>query len=401
MNGLKIAVLMTAVVGTACVLTGCDQAVTTTMAESKQAALDRWSATRAGITYSLALQQFEAGDFDKAEHTVLEAISANPSKPEFFVLAGRIAVEKGQLERGYHYMVTAIETDPEHAPAHYQLGVINQRWQKYDVALNNYRLASQYDPESVSGLIAEAEMLVKLNRDDEALKRLSRKLVYFDHNAAIRVSIGRICLMRGEMDRAVSMFNEAHLLAPEDPTVLQHLAMAEYSDKRYGEAIYHLQQLLETEGYETRRDLRTALGDCYQATGKSKEARLLFLSLTDEDPTDVNAWVKLGQAAWIVGDERRLRQSAQQINALAPDRFEGYLLAGMVMRNDGKNVEAIALFERASGLSPDSSLPHILRGMTLEDAGQITEAGSAYAAALRIDPTDQRAKRLLAGVESR
>ncbi len=396
MNALKIAACMAAIAGTL-VLAGCTD--TKAHDQSKKDAFDRWAATRAGITYSLAENQFEAGDFDMAEQTIGEAMGANPRNPDFAVLAGRIAVEKGQLERGYHYMKHAIELEPQHAQAHYQLGVIQQRWQQYDQALESYKLAFKYDPENVFGLIALSEMLVKLNRADEALYHLQSKLTYYDHNAAIRVSIARISLMRQDLDRAEQMYQEAHLLAPEDPTVLEHLAMAEYSAKRYGEAIYHLRQLQETPGYENRRDIRMALGDCYQATGKAKEARLIFLDLTRENPQDIDSWVKLGQAAWIVGDDVRLRASARQITSLAPDRFEGYLLAGMVMRKDSKPAEAIRLFERASRLSPDSSLPHILRGMTLEDAGQLRDAGDAYAAALRIDPNDQRARRLLAGIE--
>ncbi len=377
------------------VLAGCSH---TSYEQDKAAAMGRYNAARSGITYSLALQQYESGDFDKAERTIEQAISANPNAPVFYVLAGRIAIEKGELERGYLAIKRATELDPNYADAYYRMGVILQRWQRYEPAYQAYTKAYENEPDNVNGLLASAEMLVAMDRTEEAIAKLEDKLTYFEHNAAIRVSVARMYMMNHDNDRALRMFREAQLLAPEDMTLLEHLALAEYSAQNYSEAIYYLGKLTELPQFKHRRDLRTALGDCYQATSNHKKARLLFLELTQQRPTDIDAWVRLGQAAWIVGDDTRLGMAARQVTSLAPDRYEGQLLTGMAHVRAGRSDQALVSFQRASALAPDSALPHIMRGMTLEKSGQMELAGQAYGVALRVDPQDARAQRLMAGV---
>lgn len=377
------------------VLAGCSH---TSYEQDKAAAMDRYNAARSGITYSLALQQYESGDFEKAERTIQQAIAANPKAPVFHVLAGRIAMEKGELERGYLAIKRATEIDPEYADAYYRMGLILQRWQRHEAAYEAYSKAYEHEPDNVNGLLASAEMLVSLDRAPQAIELLKGKLTYFEHNAAIRVSIARMYLMQQQPDSALRMFREAQLLAPEDITLVEHLALAEYSAQNYSEAIYHLGGLVKHEDYKHRRDLRTALGDCYQATGNHKQARLIFLELTQQKPTDIDAWVRLGQAAWIVGDDTRLNMAARQVTSLAPDRYEGQLLVGMVHTRAGRTNQALTSFQKASQLAPDSVLPHIMRGMTLEGAGQAEMAGQAYSMALQMDPQDARVQRLMAGV---
>ncbi len=368
--------------------------------ENKTAALDRWNAARTGITYGLAVQQFETGDLDKAQRTMEQTLSASPDTPRYHVLSARIAMEKGELERAYRHLEIAIENDAAHADAHYYLGVVLQRWQQYDKALEAYDIAFQTQPDQVMPLLAVGEMLVKLGRDDRAIERLREKLVYFEHNAAMRVSIARILMKQRKLEEALSMFREAYLLSPDDPHVLEQLAMAEYAAGKHGEAILHLKQLMEHKDHRDRRGLTKALADCYQATDQPHKARTIYLELTESEPTDVDAWVRLGQVAWIVGDVSRVRTAARQAVALAPDRHEGYLLVGLYAQHAGRTGQAIDQFERAAELAPDSALPHILKGVALEQAGDFAAAGEAYAQAVRLDPDDSRARRLLAGIDT-
>ena len=371
-----------------------------THADHKAEALDRWNAARSGINYGLAVQQFEVGELNKAQRTIVKTLEASPDEPRYHVLAARIALEKGELERAFRHLELATEADPTFAPGHYYMGVVFQRWQQYDKALQAYELSYKHDPENVDGLIAVGEMLVKLGRPDQAVARLSEKLVYFEHNASLRLSIARIHLKQRNMDKALEAFREAYLLVPDDVVVLEQLAMAEYAAGAFSEAIYHRSQLLEDEQMSGRRDLRLALGDCYQRTDRPVLARKIFMELTHEDPTDVAAWIKLGQAAKIVGDRVRLAEAAKMVRSLEPQRPEGHLLAGMVAEVNGDNAQAIAAYTRAAEADPTTALPHILIGLVHERSGDFEAATAAYSRATKVDPDDARARRLLAGLQA-
>lgn len=380
--------------GTLMLAVGC----TTTHAEHKKQANDRWTAARAGVMYGVAVQQFETGDFDKAKRSIATVLGIQPEHAQFNVLAARIALEQNQLERAYRHLEIATTTDPKNAEAHYLSGVILQRWQRHEAAMASYMAAYEADPESDAGLIAAGEMLSIMGRNEDAIALMREKLIYFEHSAALRLAIGRIHMKQRDFDQAIDMFEEAYVLASDDPAVLEQLAMAEYAAGRFNDATFHLKRLLSYDEAADRRDLRMALGDCYQFTQRHVDAREVFLQLVREDETDVNAWIKLGQAARIVGDTRRLRDAAHRVTALEPTRHEGYILMGMYLQKTGRFDKAVAAYEQASRYAPDSALPHILKGLTFEEAGDRNAAATAYEAALRVEPDDARAKQLMAGV---
>jgi tetratricopeptide (TPR) repeat protein len=80
--------------------------------------------------------------------------------------------------------------------------------------------------------------------------------------------------------------------------------------------------------------------------------------------------------------------------ALAPDRFEGYLLKGVNERHHGKLDDAIMFLRQAADRAVTTPLPHLLLGRVHAENGDRQSALDAYAAALRIDPEDEHAKML-------
>ena len=373
---------------------------TPTHNEEKQAAVKRWNAARMNIIHSLAQQQFETGDLEKATETCAQALAMAPDNPRLYELAGRIAMERGNMEVAFNNFSESVRLGPERPEPYYMLGVIFQRWQQYEPALRQYDKTYELAPDHIAGLLASAEMLVKLDRSDEAVNRLNEKLVYFEHNAAIRVLLGRIHVAERHFDQALPLLREASILAPDRLEILEHLAMAEVAAGQHGQAAEHLQQLLSIRDNRDRRDLRTALADSYMAMGQALKARPIYLELAQDPPVPVDLWIKLGQAAWLVGDTPNAHQAAAQVVTLAPDRFEGYLLQGMLARRAGRLTEAMLRFDQAAAKAPSNAVPHILKGMTLEQAGRVDEAATAYRAALANDPDDHRARRLLAGLDT-
>lgn len=377
-------------------ITGCGP---TTHEKNKAAAIDRWTAARTGIIYGMAMQQFETGELEKAERSTNQILSAAPDNARFNVLAARIALEQGNLERAYRHLEIAVNSDPRNPEAHYYAGVVFQRWQQYDRALEAYELAFQAEPDHVAPLMAIAEMLVKLNREEEAVARLQEKLVYFEHNAGLRLLTARIMLKQRRVEEALSMFREAYLLNPDDLQLLEQLAMAEYAGGHFTTAIVHLKQLMEEADHANRRDLLKALADCYQGIDQPAKARQIYLKLVDTEATDVDAWIRLGQVASILGDDSRLRQAARNAVSLDPSRYEGYLLVGLFAQKAGRIDQAIGQFERAAQLAPDSPLPLIMKGIALEKTGDLNAAAAAYSAAQKLAPGDPRPKQLLAGLD--
>src|SRR5689334_7824198 len=202
----------------------------------KEAAQRQWSSARASVLYSLAKDQYGTGNFDKARQTVDEALKMDPTNEPLHVLAAKLAIEQGQLESAEIDLKQAQTLNAKDAEADYLLGVVYQRWQKLDTALDCYTKASDKSPAELAYIMARAEMLVAMDRQKDALSLLQEKVVYFEHSPVIRDAVGQLLMQMHRTDEAVAMFRQASVLATDDQSIREHLALAQYANKQYSDA---------------------------------------------------------------------------------------------------------------------------------------------------------------------
>ncbi len=105
--------------------------------------------------------------FDKCRETVDQALNLSPESPALRLLSARLYIEKGLLEAAELDLEAARKIVPNDAESNYLSGIIFQRWKKPATALEFYKTASTKAPAELAYLLAEAEMLVALDRNDE------------------------------------------------------------------------------------------------------------------------------------------------------------------------------------------------------------------------------------------
>jgi len=383
----------------------------------------RWNGMRATALTDMAQGQFDSGQLDQAEATVRDAAAIAPDDPAVHLLAGRIAIETGLLERAYEHFGICIEkstrppsanepagdggvpaakpeaTGPHAADAHYFRAVVLQRWQRKDEALADYELAAKLDPEHPRRVLAVAETLVGLDRVDEAAALLEEKKFFFDQNAGCRVLLGHIHNMRGEFGRAVDNFREAALLDPTNPRIHEELAFAQVRNEDWAAAAATLGELTARDTHAHRDDLWRSLAAAEVENGRHEEARDILANLTRRNPGEVADWIRLGETCWKMEDLGGALIAANRTVDLAPRRHEGYLLAGLVWQKRERPHEALQMFDAAADAAPTNATPVILRGIALQQSDRLAAAAEAYREALRRDPNDPRAAQLLSRLE--
>ncbi len=82
------------------------------------------------------------------------------------------------------------------------------------------------------------------------------------------------------------------------------------------------------------------------------------------------------------------------MTALAPERYEGYLLKGINERHHGNIEDAIVYLGEAARRSDEVALPHLVLGRVLEEQGDTEGAMNAYAQAIRVEPENPDAQAL-------
>jgi tetratricopeptide (TPR) repeat protein len=365
----------------------------------KEVARRQWNNTRAGVLAGLAKDQMESGNFDKARQSLTEAIKMDPDNAGIRLLSARLAIEQAQLELAERELRLARQFDPKNAEADYLSGVVYQRWQKPDVAYEFYTHAAEKAPAELAYLMAKAEMLVQMDRGPEALKMLQERVVYFEHSATIRDAVGQLLVAQKDYHKAVDMLRQASVLTPDDLNVKEHFAMALFYNREYDEAASILTRMVKDERYTRRSDLFATLGACYSETGKFRDAREAFETATKLDPSTAGLWLGQGKAALQLGDLRRAELALKKAIALEPTSAETMLMLGYLRLRQDRLPEALDAFKKVSASENADALSLCMTGYVLEKMGRTDEAIQYYGKALKRNPNDELATRLMAGVQ--
>lgn len=390
MNVKAAAILATALAG---LLVGCAN-----HKSSKQAAAEQWGRTRATVLLSLANDQFRAGNLDKCGQTVDQALAMDPTSVELHLLKARLQIEDGQLESALNTLVTAKSIAEMNAEVDYLQGVVHQRWQKPQQALEAYSAAARKNPNDIAYLMAQAEMLVSMDRQPEALELLQARVVYFEHSAAIRDAIAQLYEQAGEPIKAVEYYRQASILDSDDQGIRERLALAHFRGGDYAEAHSQVSRLLRLPEYEKRADVMIIAGECASKLGMFLDARRRFEAAANINANSEDAWLGVARTSIRLNDIRRAEVAANRAVALKPGSAEAQLTQGYVRLRQGRFDDAVASFSRAIASDESDTLGMCMIGLAMQKQGQVREASQWFQSALSANPDDELARRLLAGV---
>jgi Flp pilus assembly protein TadD len=369
------------------------------------AAQERVSQMKSANEYQMAHQQYLAGELDKALKSVDNSISMTPKVVKCHVLRGRILIEKAELELARDSLLTAEELDPACVDAQYFLGIIHERFSQPEHAMVRYWKAAELDKTNAQYVIATAEMLIQLDRLDDAEEFLDQRREQLQFNAAVRQCLGHIAMLRADYKAGGRLMREAMLLAPDDISIQEDLARAQVACAEYADAEFNLRRLLENEKLKDRRDLKHLHARCLIALDRPVEARTILLELTADSAStgadDVNAWIDLGHVAYILDDKARAREAAARVLAIAPQRYEGHFLRALQLRRAGDLPGAVKALEHAVALSGNDCQPLLLLSLIQQELGQPDAARQTLSAIIALDPKNDKAQRLLAAIDAR
>ena len=395
---MKALIPLFALSAAALCLTGCvsDQPKPKTPTEEATA---KWNKTRASVMYGLARDQFNGGELDTAEKTASDALAMDPDNVPLRVLGARIAIEQNRLDIADRQLSEAHRLDPNNAEVNYYAGLVAQRWQKYDAALQDYAAANAQQPTELAYLMARAEMLVKLDRSPEALEILKTKVPYFEDSAALRDAVGQLLVQQKRYTEAADMFRRASVLASDDLSIRERLALASFQAGESADCIAVLTPLLAKPAYTSRADLLIVLGESQLQTNQTLSARDSFKQATEIDPSMARGWLGLTKASLLFNDLRRADIASRKALCLEPDAAEAHVAVGYVKLKENALDEALEQFKLAAAVAPKDSVSLCMIGYVLEQQGKHDEALGYYGRALNVAPQDPLARHLMASAQ--
>ncbi|MEM9083218.1 MAG: tetratricopeptide repeat protein [Planctomycetota bacterium] len=364
--------------------------------EFKDEAVARLNALKSQTAQDMATADLQSSNIERAFDHAHEAVLLTPESAEARLLLGRVFIEMQQPEQALEQLAQAMQLDPLSAEPHYYAGTVYERFGQTLSALESYARAFQLEPTEEQYLLTRVEMLIEMGELDRAKGMLSDHADRFRFVPAVKQTEAHLALIRNEPEEAVALFREAMLQAPEDKGIREDLARAQIRVARFSEADRTLERLLRDEEYAERRpDLVHLRARCLLELNRPMEARSMLIELTRRvgGQNDADAWRQLGTVSLVLSDPRLLKEAADTLMAIAPERYEGYFFLAIWQQANVGPEAALATLERAVTRARVEGVaePANLQSVIYAELGQKDLALSAARTALEIEPENEQA----------
>lgn len=255
-----------------------------------------------------------------------------------------------------------------------------------------------------------AEMLLELDRQDEAAKEFDTVLSADPNNERAQFGLGKLAIARQQYPRALSFLES---IANNPSARRSSCALRAVAHERLGHresAERERRQLANlppddswpdnaaTQIADRRVGLVARLHRVRQMgiDGRTFDAIALLQDTADLYPKSEETWFSLGKLLFVSNDPINSRRALKRCLELSPNNAEYLFMLGAVEFGMQEHADAADLFRRAIELKPRDERPHYGLGECLQALGDSEGAAAAYRKTLEIQPNHTLAQERLA-----
>ena len=362
--------------------------------EERQLAEKRFHHQKAKIKYLLAMDQFQNGQITKAKQSLEEAIVLHADDQQYYLLLAKIYIEQGELAQANHLLDgMAVDAIPS-AELCYLSGVVAERYGRLDEAMNHYRQAHELDPRRAGYAMAYGEMLISLNRAEQAWHLIVDCLDDIDDHARLQALMGEALHLLGQYEQSAMAYRRALVEFPDDDSLLESYAMALYRAGRYADAIVPLGRLYAKLRDQAPLYTVKALARSCLEVGQYSTALSYLWDFVRREPEDVQAWLMLARCHVALENLAAAKQAAERATELSPHNGDAQTMLGFVLSRQEDWPAARRALAAAHQADRNDTLVLCLLGQLLEENGSLRRAAEYYKRALVAGPDDGLARHL-------
>ncbi|WP_322047595.1 tetratricopeptide repeat protein [Paraburkholderia sp. J67] len=300
--------------------------------------------------YGVALSLMESGNPGRALEQIAVLLEVTPDNANLLNLAGACCHGMGQLTEALAYWERAVQSCPELAEAHSNLGSV----------------------------------LDQLGRQDEAEAALRRALEIAPRFAEANNNLGSLLLATGRTTEAEAALRRALVNRPDYTDARRNLGMALQRLGRFSEAETAYRDVLNAQPHSSRawNDLGVVLMEQSRLT----EAEAAYCHARDIEPHSAMVHANLARLLYGMGRSDDALAAAWRAVELNPAQADTYLILASALdsQNSGDIGPAIAALRRAIELDPDCLAAYSNLAFTLpftsEDGYELLEESRRLAA---------------------
>lgn len=358
----------------------------------------------------------------------MKTIELDPGRVEAYLPMGDGLVAEGRYMEAVNAYKEAVMQNADNAELHFSLGWVQTQPEvgQYDDGIVNLKKSIELDGSSEKPYIQLALVYFDQEKYGEAIPLLEEAIKVNPNDQNPYAYYGRAYIEQGQYAQAVTAVKtvlEPAIQAVEDERTKLTLSNVYYN---LGREIYGASREVERD---QRSAIYDASLDMYRAkvahdstdyfaylnmgiTGLVAQngavardalikARDLRSAEAEEDPTTILQPLKyLGTAYLILEDYRNARSTFQEVLEIDPTDHEAYYRLGFdrVLNEDWGG--AIGQLRKAIELKPDEASYHLLLAQAYTNSQQLAPAIRHYRETLKLDPNNGRAREQLNTVQA-
>jgi len=229
----------------------------------------------------------------------------------------RIADRNNDWEDGLTLWEKTVETTPQCARAHCNLGLEYNKRGRIDEAISECNKALAINPYHVMAHVNLGASYVKKGRLDEAIAEYKRALVIKPRYADAHYNLGIAYAKKGRLDEAIAEYRRALALKPRYPEARNNLGVAYVKKGRLDEAIAEYKRALVLK--PRYADAHYNLGVAYARKGRLDEAIAEYKKVLSIKPQSAKAHTNLGVAYHEKGELDKAIYQYKQAITLNPN----------------------------------------------------------------------------------
>ena len=299
------------------------------------------------------------GDPEAAVDTLRAAIDARPDWAQAHFVLGSALALTGEKQRARSELARAVELEPGLVEARSFLTRLHAELGEHEYAIEQGRTYLNQRPDDDGMRIVVAQSLVRLGKVDDAAEMLNR-IPEERRGLEAFFAIGRIQLVRRELDAARENLLKANAARPHNAKVLSSLLSLDRAEGKLSQSIERID-------------------DAVAAEPENGALRRLK-----------------GTVALLTNDLAQAEVSFKKAIELEPDNLQAYTQLGGLYRLTGRMQETVGIYEEAVRAQPESAPPHHFLAVLYEMSGKLDQAREQYELALRYDSSLGESKNNLA-----
>ena len=304
------------------------------------------------------------------------------------ILRGAYLEKIGAVDSAIDLYIDKIEEAPGFLDLYILLGNAYKMIGKYEEAVNEYRMAIWHDPLNVPAYKCLCQLYEEIAEYDKAVDMYKQLIKIQPRFPILYSNLAYILYMKGEIDEAIQYYQMAINLNPNNDWtsfVSQMLAHIQHEAKQnYDAAIsaYQNAQQLSPDDMEVYINL----GSVFYDKGDYASAQMIYRIALEIEPNNSRLHCNLAYLLWGKGEIDEAMKEYKLAIKFDPNYDIAYNNLGVLYLDDlGQVKEAIECLEDAIKSNPNYALGYYNLGRAMVVCGDKMEAARLYQIALDIN----------------